>query len=156
MGVTSLVLGIMGVCICWLPYVGWLGMAMGAGAGVLGVMSITHWFERPGYLGWGIAGMMLSTVAISMGLAYQIKHTAGALDDLVYPLPTPLAYYVLGAGLLLVVLGLALARLKSRTLGMLIGVLAIIGLDISGGWALTTADRALVRAEATDSQLDSP
>ncbi len=147
-GVISLVLGMVGLCIFWIPYVGWLGVIMGVVASALGVPSITNWYERPGYTGWGTAGIFLGCVTVPMGIAYGIKHAAGALDVIYCPLPTPSSFYIVGASLGLIVAGLLLARFKSRSVGIALAYLALAGFFVTGSWALTTADRALQQSEA--------
>ncbi|MCP4599661.1 MAG: hypothetical protein GY847_03825 [Proteobacteria bacterium] len=151
MGVIALVLSIMGICSCWLPWFGWLGVGMGAMACGLGVPSITHWFEQPGNTGWGVAGISLGGTTVSVGLAFQIKYAAGSLDTLFFQLPIPAAYYVLGPALTLIVIGILVARLKSRPVGVFIAYLAIAAFFLPGGWALLTADRAMTRPELTGS-----
>jgi len=154
MAVTALIIGMIGVCICWLPGVGWLGVACGLTSGVLAVPSITHFHERPGYTGWGVAGIFLSIAASSLGLAYQVKHMSGALDALVVPLPVPLAYYVLGGGGVLIIIGLVLARTKARLPGAIIAGLALAATIVVASWSLTTADRALTAETAPTNQND--
>ncbi|MCP4604358.1 MAG: hypothetical protein GY847_28190 [Proteobacteria bacterium] len=148
MGVTSLVLGIAGLCFCWVPYIGWLGVLMGVVACALGVPSITNWYERPGYTGWGTAGITLGSVTVIMGIAYGIKHAAAALDVVYYPLHTPTSFYIVGVSVGLIIGGLLLARLKSRSFGVVIAYLALAVFFVTGSWALTTADRAFQQSEA--------
>ncbi len=121
---------------------------MGVVACVLGVPSITHWFERSGYTGWGVAGIALGGTAVSLGLAYQIKHMQGALDGMYHPLPTPGAYYVIGLSVAFIIAGLITARRSSRPAGVLIAGLAIAVAVVASGFALTTADRELTASRA--------
>lgn len=152
MGVTSLILSIASVCVCWLPKVGWLGVAMGVAACGLGVPSITHWFERPGHTGWGVAGIMLGAPSAAVGIAYQIKHAAGTLDALYYKLPVETGYWICGILVVVIVVGLVVARLKSKAVGTVIASLAIAALIVSSTWWLTTADRSLVARFGDSSQ----
>jgi hypothetical protein len=140
-GVSSLILGIVGYCICWLPGVGWLGVAMGVVACGLGIPSLTHWFARSGYTAWGVSGTILGAGTISLGLAYQAKHAGGALDYLLYPLATPTAYLLIGALIGVAVFGVVLSRLKTRMPGAVVALVAVAGVALSGAWALSTADR---------------
>ena len=117
---------------------------MGIAACGLGIPSVTHWYERSGFTGWGIAGCGLGGVAGSVGFAYQIKHSAGTLDFLYVPLAIPHAYGVLGLATAGFALGLVVARKSSRPLGVVIAAISIAVLVVSAGWALTTADRALL------------
>lgn len=152
MGTAALILGIFGLCISWLPGVGWLGVAAGLAACAIGVPSITHWFRRPGHTGWGAASIMTGSVAASVGFAYQVKHAQGALDFLVQSLPAPEAYLALAGALVVVAAGLVVARRKGRRFGVAIAAVGILALVVAGGWSLTTADRALLgRGEPVDS-----
>jgi hypothetical protein len=119
-------------------------VALGAVACGLGIPSVTHWYERPGFTGFGIAGNFLGSVAVSVGFAYQIKHSAGALDWLYIPLAVPGAYGVLGLSAVCFAIGLVVARKVSRPLGVVIAAVSIAVLAVAAGWALTTADRALL------------
>ena len=148
MGVISLVLGMAGLCIFWIPYFGWLGVLMGVVACALGVPSITHWYERLGYTGWGTAGISLGCITVPMGIAYGIKHAAGALDVIYRPLPTPTSFCIVGVSVGLIVAGLLIARFKSRSVGIVLAYLALAVFFVTGSWALTTADRALQQSEA--------
>jgi len=94
MGVTSLILSLIALCTSWIPGIGWLGVIIGVVACALGVPSITHWFEKPGYTGWGIAGISIGATSTGVGFAFQIKHAAGNFDILYHSLPVPVAYYV--------------------------------------------------------------
>lgn len=147
MGIACLVFGMLGVCLSWLPVVGWLGVALGAAACALGIPSVLYWYARPGYVAWGVAGILLGIAAISVGLAFQIKHAASSLDVLFRALPTPDAYFVLGAAFVALAAGMLLGRLRFRIPGAIIAGLAITVLAVSGGWALLTADRAMGAAE---------
>jgi hypothetical protein len=156
LGTTALVLGIIGVCICWIPVVGWLGVVMGMGACLLGVPSVTHWFERPGYTGWGIAGISLGSVATGLGFAYQVKHADGRFDFLLYPLGVPQAYWIMGIAAALIIAGLFLARLKTKIIGAIVAGVAIAVLSICMGWSLTTADRLMTKAASSEVNLILP
>lgn len=134
----------MGVCICWLPTVGWLGVALGAVACGLGIPSVTHWYRRSGSTGFGIAGNILAGIAISVGFAYQIKHAKGGLDFLYAPLRVPEAYVALGLSTIFFVAGLVLARKLSRPIGVVVAAVSVAAFVVAAGWALTTADRALL------------
>jgi hypothetical protein len=154
MAVTSLIIGIAGVCLCWLPWVGWLGVVLGLAGCALAVPSITHWYEGQGYTGWGIAGIILGGTASSVGLAYQIKHLAGALDGLVVPLAAPLSEYLFAGGIALIVVGLLIARLKARGAGAILAGLAVAATILVATWGMTTADRALISQDDSLAKMD--
>lgn len=149
MGLVSLIFGLIAICISWLPGVGWLGVAMGGISFALGVPLITLWHDRLGNTGWGIAGIALGTLSVSVGYAYQIKHAAGDLDSLVYPLGTSTYYYLLGALLLIGLAGMILARKKSPLLGTILAIGAATLLAISGAWLLTDLDRESLESKST-------
>ena len=143
MGLASMILGILSVSICWLPGIGWLGVALGAISCVLGVLATSRSRPGTGAVGFAISGLCIDVVGVPVGLAFQIKHAGGALDMLFRPLPLPEAYCAIGVLALLVGLGLALAKFKARFLGDLLALLALAGLLLVGGWTLITADRQM-------------
>ncbi len=146
MGTLAFVLGIAGICIGWLPNIGWIGFAMGWVSCVLAVLSVTHWYMRQGYLASGIAGIVLGETAIIVSFSYQIKHAGGRLDVLFHSLPLPVAYYCIGISAGCIAIGLLVARFKTRFGGVLITVIAIVALALSGGWTLVAADREFSQA----------
>ncbi len=143
MGTVSIVLGIIGICISWLPAIGWSGVLFGIVGWVLGILSVTHWHRKPGYTGWGISGIVLGGSSASLSLAYQIKHAAGALDALHVPLSAPFAAGVMITAAMVTALAMILARVKGKTIGVVLASLAVAIMSLSGAWALTTADRDL-------------
>ena len=145
MGVLSLILGMLGVCICWLPVAGWLGIVMGAFSCALGVLAITRWFKKTGNTGFGVAGVFLGTIALSLGLAFQVKHAHGDLDMLFFPLNPPMSYLSIAGFAALVAISLMFSRLKARNVGALMSALSLVALVVSASWALTTADREYQR-----------
>lgn len=141
MSVISIVFAIMGVCLCWLPGWGWLGMALGGMAVGVGMPAITHWYKRPGSTGFGIAGIILGEITLSVGLAYQIKHAAGAADFIFFSLQTRAAFPLLAVAILLGISGLIIARRKHRPVGLIIAAFAFTFFFVAAGWTLLTADR---------------
>lgn len=141
MGTASIVFGLIGLCICWIPGWGWLGAFSALMACVLGVPSITHWFRRPGYGPWGISGLILGVTDANLSLAYQIKYAHGTLDAFVIalsPLFTAVLFVLFAA---LSAAGLVIARTKNRPAGIVVTASALSALILVGTWGLVTADR---------------
>jgi hypothetical protein len=88
---------------------------------------------------------------MAVGFAYQIKHASGDLDLLYYPLSVRIGYWIFGATAAVIAIGLVIARLKSKLIGIAIAGLAIAALAITSAWSLTSADRALAQSRETDS-----
>ena len=142
MGTASIVLGILGICICWAPGLGWLGAFMGVLGCALGIPSITHWYYKAGYTPWGISGLVLGVTAFDLSTSFQIKHANGTLDAVVFSVaPGTAAVVSLGVAALCAV-GLILARKKSRAAGIAVSAVALALLMVISTAALVTADRA--------------
>ena len=142
MGTASIVLGILGICIWWVPGIGWLGAVMGVLGCALGIPSITHWYHKAGYTPWGISGLVLGVTAFDLSVAFQLKHAAGALGALVFSIaPITAALVCFGASALCAA-GLVLARKKSRAAGIAVSATALALLMTVSAAALVTADRA--------------
>ena len=69
MGVAALVLGLLGVLVCWFPLLGWGGVGLGALAFVVGVVAI-----KKGVKGLGIAGLLLGLIGILWGVSVQLEY----------------------------------------------------------------------------------
>ena len=151
MGTASIVLGILGISICWTPGIGWLGALMGVLGCALGIPSITHWFHKPGYTPWGISGLILGVTAADLSTAFQYKHAGGALDGLFIPVAPGNAALISIGAVALCAGGLVLARTKSRAGGIFISaiaLLAIIGVSTAGLITADTAHEAALRTAA--------
>jgi len=144
MGYASLILGIVAVCICWVPQLGWLGVALSLVAGVIGVPCVTHRYAHQGYTGWGIAGIGLGFFSFSIGVVFQIKHAGAALDGVLGALPVPQAWGAIGGSALLFSLAMVAARRwpAKRTPWAAVAVVAVVICYLAGATALETADRA--------------
>ena len=142
MGTASIVLSIIGISISWIPHVGWGGVILGTLGLSASIPSITHWYHKPGYTGWGISGLFLGYWSFSLGFAYQTKFADGSLDHLAIPFTVPLlipSTIILG---ILTAIGLFLARAKKKNIGLLISACAMLAISLLSGWTLITADRA--------------
>lgn len=64
MPVAALVLAILGIITCWIPYVGFLGVALGLVALVLGIISMK---SASGNKGLGIVGVVVGALALLVG-----------------------------------------------------------------------------------------
>jgi hypothetical protein len=116
---------------------------MGVFSCALGITALIHWFHRPHYTAYGISAVLIGSFATSLALAYQVKHAGGDLDFLLFSFATPLAYYGITAIVVVLVLGILLARLKSKSVGAVLAALAAVVLMETTGSALHTADRAI-------------
>lgn len=149
MGPLPIILGIVGLCVCWLPGVGWIGVALGALACGSGVPSVIYWFKKDGYAGWGIAGITIGAFTTSLGLAYQVKHSFGQLDILSFTIEVPVA---LGVGLCAVIvtaIAMWLGARKQLFVMVLVAYVAVATIIAVASSALTTFDRALLENNAT-------
>jgi hypothetical protein len=73
MGVAALVLGLIGVAVCWFPLIGWGGIGIAALAFLVGAVAI-----KKGIKGLGIAGLLLGLIGILWGLSVQLHYLAEA------------------------------------------------------------------------------
>lgn len=78
MGIAALVLGIIGVVLCWIPAVGWVGVVLALVALILGIVAV-----KKGIKGLGIAGLILGIVGLGWGLYVQIMTimAVSAIDE---------------------------------------------------------------------------
>lgn len=146
MGTIAIVLSIIGICISWLPGIGWLAVPLGILGLFASILSIACWHYRPGYTGWGISGLFLGVWSVSLGLAYQIKYSDGVLDHLVLPLSlntVALCWLVSGIA---TAIGLYLARAKWRHVGIFLSASALIAVILVSTWGILTADQAYLAA----------
>ena len=150
MGTASIVLGMLGLCICWVPGLGWLGAVMGVLGCAAGVPSITRWYYKPGYAPWGISGLVLGVASADLSAAFQIKYTQGALDRAVFSISPEKAVAISIAAGALCAVGLVIARKKQnrRAVGILLTSAALVSLMAVGTSALVTADRQYEAASA--------
>lgn len=141
MGTASIVFGILGICICWVPGLGWIGVPLGVLGCVFGIPSITHWFYKPGYTPWGISALVLGVTAADLSTAYQIKYAQGALDGAFFSIGPLLAAGICASAIAICALGLVIARKKNRPFGIFLTSSALAGLIVVSTAALITADR---------------
>ena len=65
LGIVSLILGILGLVICWMPCIGILGMPLSAVGLVLGIIGLIIALTRGGAgIGWPIGGIVVSGLAL--------------------------------------------------------------------------------------------
>ncbi len=67
MGIAALVLAIIGVVLCWIPFVGWLGVVLALVGLILGIVTL-----KKGKKGLGIASIVIGVVGLGLGLYVQI------------------------------------------------------------------------------------
>ena len=68
MGVAAVILGIIGVVVCWIPLIGWVGVLVGLLAVVLGILAL-----KKGYRGLGITALILGVIGVGWGTWEQIE-----------------------------------------------------------------------------------
>jgi hypothetical protein len=76
MSVAALVLAILGLVICWIPYVGFLGVLMGIVALILGIVSMK---SPKGNKGLGIVGLVVGAIALIVGGIVQTVTVIGTV-----------------------------------------------------------------------------
>jgi hypothetical protein len=76
MGVAALILGLVGVMICWFPLIGWAGIVVALLAFGVGIVAI-----KKGVKGLGIAGLLLGLIGILWGLSVQIQYLSAVDAD---------------------------------------------------------------------------
>jgi membrane-bound ClpP family serine protease len=81
MGVAALVLGIVGVALCWVPLLGWGGVGLALIAMALAIVAL-----KRGRKGTGLAGLVLGIVGLLWG-GYEQLRFRSLTDDLAEPLP---------------------------------------------------------------------
>jgi hypothetical protein len=141
-GVLPTVFGIVGLCLCWLPSMGWLGVLAGTVACGIAVPCIVYWYERPGYTGWAIAGMVYGSFSAALGIAYQIKHSAGQLDMLYYSMPMEIVAGVVLGSIVIAAVSIWIARKRPLLVWLLVTYIVIIASIVTVSSAWVTADRA--------------
>jgi hypothetical protein len=67
-GVAAVILGIIGVVVCWIPLIGWVGVLLGLIAAVFGILAL-----KKGYRGLGITGLILGVIAAGWGAWEQYE-----------------------------------------------------------------------------------
>ncbi len=148
----SLVFAIAGVCICWIPgFWGWAGLVMCLGAIVIGVRGMTDRKCPGGAVGMDIAGNIIGGFALPWGIAFQIKHAAGELDNLLIQMPLETLLYAAGGAVVLFWVAQIVGRFKARVLFVVITVLALAAYTVAGVSVWTYADREYT-AETDDGQ----
>lgn len=150
MAVVSIILGLAGICVCWIPAWGWLGVAVAFAACAIAVPSITRWHAQPGSRGWGYTGIITGLLAVCFGSAFQIKGAGGALDYLVYPLSAQTGAGILALSGLVIAAGLVLARKGFQMLGAILVSLSAIAFAVGGSWTLIEADRIYEQQRTTE------
>jgi len=69
MSVAAMVLGIVGLILCWIPVVGLLGVVLGLVALILGILSMR---SPTGNKGLGIVGLVIGAIALVGGSIIQV------------------------------------------------------------------------------------
>jgi hypothetical protein len=70
MGMTALVLTILGLVLCWIPLAGWVGLLLALAGAVLGVLALRKGLREERWM--SIAALLLGAIAIAYGLSVQV------------------------------------------------------------------------------------
>lgn len=70
MHVAALILGILGLILCWWPFVGWLGVLLALVAVILGIVLLIK--KDTGNKTFGVVGLVLGGIALIGGLIVQV------------------------------------------------------------------------------------
>ncbi|MCK9459243.1 MAG: hypothetical protein M0R80_06355 [Proteobacteria bacterium] len=76
MSVAAMVLAILGLVICWIPYVGFLGVLLGIVALILGIVSMK---SPSGNKGLGIVGLVIGAIVLIVGGIVQTLTVIGTV-----------------------------------------------------------------------------
>jgi hypothetical protein len=148
----SLVLAMVGITLIWIPGAwGWFGAALCAVAVLIGVRGTTDRRCPGGAVGMDIAGSFIAGFALPWGLAFQIKHADGGLDDLLIQLPLTTLLTVSGASALIFWVAQIVGRFKFRALFVVVAAAAVISFTVFGTSAWTFADRQYGEQESAAS-----
>jgi Na+/phosphate symporter len=92
MAIAALILSIVGLILCWIPFVGWLGILLALVGIILGIVSV-----KKGKKGLGFAALGIGVIALGWGMYIQImslmaaSQLATGLDQLNTSLNDPAA-----------------------------------------------------------------
>ena len=92
MAIAALILSIVGLILCWIPFVGWVGILLALVGLILGVVAL-----KKGKKGLGIAALAIGVIGLGWGLYVQISalmfasEMAAGLDQLNTSLNDPAA-----------------------------------------------------------------
>lgn len=75
MAIAALILSIVGLILCWIPFVGWLGVLLALVGIILGVVAL-----KKGKKGLGIAALAIGVVAFGWGMYVQIMSLMAASE----------------------------------------------------------------------------
>jgi len=67
MGVAALALGIVGVVLCWIPFLGWVGVIVAFVALILAIVALVKGEKR-----LGLAGLVLAVIGLAWGGFEQV------------------------------------------------------------------------------------
>jgi hypothetical protein len=70
MHIAALILGILGLILCWIPFVGWLGILLAVVALILSIVLLIK--KDTGNKTFGVVGLVLGGIALIIGLVIQI------------------------------------------------------------------------------------
>jgi hypothetical protein len=68
MAIAALILSIVGLVLCWIPMVGWLGVVLALVGVILGLVAF-----KKGKKGLGITALIIGVVGLGVGLYVQIS-----------------------------------------------------------------------------------
>ena len=156
MGLVSLICGLVGVSLAWLPGVGLLGIPLGFTSVIAGLLVMTNRHAKEWHWQYGLAGSILAAVGIALSGAFQFKHLGSGLS---VPMPDQsltVGAIVIAVSLVCVVGAILIGRFKYRTLGIGLGVVAVAALCLASAWTLTIADQEYTRTHPVEQVAPEP
>jgi hypothetical protein len=76
MGTAALVLGILGIVLCWIPVAGWVGILLAVAGAVVGILALRQGRKDDRWM--AIGTLPISVIAIAYGLFIQVSWIRGA------------------------------------------------------------------------------
>jgi hypothetical protein len=139
----SMVIGLIGLLLCWPPTWGWIGIAVALAGCGFSFRGFADPATTPGDLGYNIAGFVMGSWGAVWGVAMQIKHAGGGIDLLLLPLPVKTLVIAGISAIAVFWIGVFVSRRVARIPLLAIAAIALLVLFATGSSALVLADRAL-------------
>ncbi|MBN2531143.1 MAG: hypothetical protein JXR76_32460 [Deltaproteobacteria bacterium] len=143
MNTTAMILTVIGLSSCFIPGVfGWLGISCAGMGVILGIIGMTNRNTPPPAMGMDVAAWVYGIGTSAAGFGFQIKYAAGALDNLILPIPLNTSALCIAILFPLFVAVQIAARKKRRTAGIVIATILFPIITAATWTALVLADRA--------------
>jgi len=141
MGLLSLVLGMVGVCLSWLPYVGVLALFLGIASLFVGLLITTAPQVKETHWLYGIPGLFTAFVTVVLSLVYRQKFAHGQFDSWLVSMDISLSVVVAGSCVAAFLGSMIFARKKNRQAGVAMAVVFFLTLCVVTSWALVELDK---------------